>query len=50
LLAACESAEEPNLKEEEKKCQSIALEIEAAMYVLFNKDITKEYGRKFRLL
>jgi hypothetical protein len=51
LLAVCEtSTEVPDLAKEESKCKQIAIEIEAAMYIYFKHDITKEYGRKFRLL
>ena len=51
LLGVFETTVElKDLAEEEKKCRITAIEIEAAMYVYFKQDISKEYGRKFRLL
>lgn len=50
LLAACELSPTIDLREEEKKCAEIALKIEASMYIYFNRSISKDYGKKFRVL
>ncbi len=50
LLAACELRSTVDLREEERKCAEIALKIEASMFIYFNRQINKEYGKKFRVL
>ena len=50
LIAACELNPQCNLQSEEEKCAKIALKIESAMFIYFSKAISKEYGKKFRVL
>lgn len=50
LLAACEGNESIDIKLEEPKCVSIAKKIEAAMFAQFHATISKDYGKKFRVL
>ena len=56
LLGSCEaflseeSENSPKISEAEPKCSEIAKTIESAMYIYFDKCISKDYGKKFRLL
>lgn len=50
LLAACENDPNIDIKQVESKCTEIAIKIEAAMFAQFQSTISKEYGKKFRVL